>query len=382
MRNTIIDNLRGLSMLGVLSIHVISATIDSINSFTLFFVFDLLTRYSIPTFFFISGYGLFCHSQTGSYLYFLRQRLRSVGIPYLFWSFFYLLYRYAILPPGSISWLPKDILITLLLGVACYHLYFVVILMWFYTLNPLWCKLVNIINRNLVLGLGILFIFQIALYYYPLYYEFDYQYPLFNKFDIESWSKLAQLFYCYRESFFPLYYIFFFILGTITAQHWQIFITNLRKHAIAVLLAYASISVYFLNCVWLAYKVENFTLLELCYTFHQLSYQGFPHTVTTLLVLCLGLHYLEQQAVISKPSDIILKIISMFSTHSALIYFLHPLVIYFLTEPFYGHNFIFNTTPKIILLYFITLGISLLMSILLTKLFQKNKLLRLFLTGK
>ena len=59
-RNQIIDDLRGICMLGVIGIHVGSFVLEAPypNSF-LYMLLEILSRYSVPAFFFISGYGLF-----------------------------------------------------------------------------------------------------------------------------------------------------------------------------------------------------------------------------------------------------------------------------------------------------------------------------------
>ena len=93
-RNQIIDDLRGICMLGVIGIHVGSFVLEAPypNSF-LYMLLEILSRYSVPAFFFISGYGLFCQYRpetTIAYLPFLKKRLQSVGLPYVIWSLFYL----------------------------------------------------------------------------------------------------------------------------------------------------------------------------------------------------------------------------------------------------------------------------------------------------
>ena len=133
-RNQIIDDLRGICMLGVIGIHVGSFVLEAPypNSF-LYMLLEILSRYSVPAFFFISGYGLFCQYRpetTIAYLPFLKKRLQSVGLPYVIWSLFYLLYFSAVMP-GCINWQPANILFLLFYGLSCYHLYFMVILLWF-----------------------------------------------------------------------------------------------------------------------------------------------------------------------------------------------------------------------------------------------------------
>ena len=155
-RNQIIDDLRGICMLGVIGIHVGSFVLEAPypNSF-LYMLLEILSRYSVPAFFFISGYGLFCQYRpetTIAYLPFLKKRLQSVGLPYVIWSLFYLLYFSAVMP-GCINWQPANILFLLFYGLACYHLYFMVILLWFYFTFPLWHKLFSFFSKTAVLNL-------------------------------------------------------------------------------------------------------------------------------------------------------------------------------------------------------------------------------------
>ena len=88
MRNTIIDNLRGICMLGVIGIHIGSLALAP-NNFTLYLLLEILSRYSVPSFFFISGYGLACTDKgllSGSrlnYIDFMKKRLRGAALSQL-----------------------------------------------------------------------------------------------------------------------------------------------------------------------------------------------------------------------------------------------------------------------------------------------------------
>ena len=74
MRNQTIDNLRGLCLLGVIAIHVGSISLSS-NSFWFYTLLEVLSRYSVPAFFFVSGFGLFSKD---SYLLALAQHKAAV----------------------------------------------------------------------------------------------------------------------------------------------------------------------------------------------------------------------------------------------------------------------------------------------------------------
>ncbi len=193
MRNTIIDNLRGICMLGVIGIHIGSLALAP-NNFTLYLLLEILSRYSVPSFFFISGYGLSCTDKgllSGSrlnYIDFMKKRLRGAGLPYLSWSLFYMLYFWLILPPGFVSWNPLHVAYVLFFGLGCYHLYFMVILLWFYASYPLWRRLLRIIiHQNIPFMLVLLFIFQLAFNWWTTH-------PSLNT---AGWSVLAKNFFDY-----------------------------------------------------------------------------------------------------------------------------------------------------------------------------------------
>ncbi len=99
-------------MLGVVGIHVGSSALAT-NSFALIMVLEILSRYSVPAFFFVSGYGLFLADKayfqelikgnasaqdTFSYTVFIKKRLRGAALPYVFWSLAYTLYYYFTFP--------------------------------------------------------------------------------------------------------------------------------------------------------------------------------------------------------------------------------------------------------------------------------------------
>ena len=94
-------------MLGVLGIHTGSLVLMSVSpNQHLYMLFEILSRYSVPAFFFVSGYGLFCHYNPGTeinYRQFIKKRFQSSGIPYLSWSLFYMVY-FTTVVPGCIPW--------------------------------------------------------------------------------------------------------------------------------------------------------------------------------------------------------------------------------------------------------------------------------------
>ena len=378
MRNTIIDNLRGICMLGVIGIHIGSLALAP-NNFTLYLLLEILSRYSVPSFFFISGYGLACTDKgllSGSrlnYIDFMKKRLRGAGLPYLSWSLFYMLYFWLILPPGFVSWNPLHVAYVLFFGLGCYHLYFMVILLWFYASYPLWRRLLRIIiHQSIPFMLVLLFVFQLAFNWWTTH-------PGLNT---AGWSVLAKNFFDYRLNYLPLHYLLIFMSGTLAACYWEKFIALLRRYSAMVCVIFAASVAWDVQSCYEAVTIKGYTLIDLANTYHQLSPQGLCYTVGSLLFFCLALDWLERKAQsegsLAKP---FYKAISILSAYSMLIYFVHPLLLDWLSSA-YNHFGIIMTVKKVALSYVLLVLGSLALSILLTKVFANASTLKLLFTGK
>ena len=412
MRNTIIDNLRGICMLGVIGIHIGSLALAP-NNFTLYLLLEILSRYSVPSFFFISGYGLACTDKgllSGSrlnYIDFMKKRLRGAGLPYVSWSLFYMLYFWLILPPGFVSWNPLHVAYVLFFGLGCYHLYFMVILLWFYASYPLWRRLLRIIiHQNIPFMLVLLFIFQLAFNWWTTH-------PGLNT---AGWSVLAKNFFDYRLNYLPLHYLLIFMSGGLAACYWEKFIALLRRYSAMVCVIFAASVAWDVQSCYEAVTVKGYTLIDLANTYHQLSPQGLCYTVGSLLFFCLALDWLERRAQAKAHTEapnalqsipqaattpeaplggschrkvtergsltnLLYKAISILSAYSMLIYFVHPLLLDWLSSA-YNHFGIIMTVKKVALSYVLLVLGSLALSILLTKAFEKCSTAKLLFTGK
>lgn len=412
MRNTIIDNLRGICMLGVIGIHIGSLALAP-NNFTLYLLLEILSRYSVPSFFFISGYGLAFTDKgllSGSrlnYIDFMKKRLRGAGLPYLSWSLFYMLYFWLILPPGFVSWNPLHVAYVLFFGLGCYHLYFMVILLWFYASYPLWRQLLRIIiHQSIPFMLVLLFIFQLAFNWWTTH-------PGLNT---AGWSVLAKNFFDYRLNYLPLHYLLIFISGGLAACYWEKFIALLRRYSAIVCIIFAASVAWDVQSCYEAVTVKGYTLIDLANTYHQLSPQGLCYTVGSLLFFCLVLDWLERKAQAKAHTEapnalqsipqaashteaplggschrkvtergslanLLYKAISILSAYSMLIYFVHPLLLDWLSSA-YNHFGIIMTVKKVALSYVLLVLGSLALSILLTKAFEKCSTAKLLFTGK
>ena len=134
-------------------------------------VLEILSRFGVPAFFFPSAFGLFYHTSVGrpfSYKEFMHRRIQVVLFPYIAWSIFYLLYT-GLTAHNLGNLRPGPLAVNLLFGTSMYHLYFMVILLWFYVMMPLWRAMVKVILKRPVFWMVSLFVIQVGIDYVSSY---------------------------------------------------------------------------------------------------------------------------------------------------------------------------------------------------------------------
>jgi surface polysaccharide O-acyltransferase-like enzyme len=366
-RNVVIDNLRGLAMLGVIGIHAGSYVMESGTPWiSLYFLCEILSRYAVPAFFFISGYGLFLQHPLEEHLAygtFLRKRFQSVGIPYLFWSCFYLIVWHSIpLNPMGMDWGKLGEIF--FFADASYHLYFLVILLWFYITLPLWRWLVGLINRhNLWLGLAILTALQVKLY---LWSDKFWVYPAWFK---EHHFLLRLL--DDRINYCPLFYGLVFVVGALVALHTQKFKEMLQKHFASIFSLFA-VAVGILIQRFNMYASQGMKLDKIPEYLQQLTPEGLFYTLTSLTLFA---------AILLRLNNHKLSILKSLSKHSYIIYLVHP----FFLDGFYYHLPRLGIPYDALSMpvhYLMVLGASWLTSVAVMALARKFKTVGLLLMGK
>lgn len=400
MRNNVIDNIRGLCLLGVIGIHVGSIA-QPAGNFWLYTLLEVLSRYSVPTFFFVSGYGLFCSDKkllalargetapdSFNYLSFIPKRLKSSGFPYVSWSYFYQLYFWKMV--GYIPLSLSEQFFVMCFGLSCYHLYFMVILIVFYLTHPLWRALMAFMLRtSLIGGMSLLFILQLVLYYYSSH----------NHINPDGWLPFLKNLYVFRLNYIPLYYLFIYMLGGIMALYWTQTKALLQKYFLIIIGFYLTSILYIEGSAYYSYTYENYDLLSLAYTYHQLCPQGLVYTTASILFFCAVLQSWENKfdtTVSNNCTDfammpnkgpwqtvqrIIYISIQLLTKYSMLMYFIHPLFLDLMTNYFTNHGIVM-TVKKVVLAYWVLVIVSLLASMVLEYIFKKVKPLKLLFMGK
>ena len=205
------DYLRGLAIAAVVLIHVTAPT--ALAEETGGIIFNQITRFGVPVFVFLSGWGLTIaesYEKSASYLSFLKNRLAKLLPEYVVWNLIY--YLFANLVEGES--IPISVFIRgLFLGMNYPHLYFVPLIVLFYVAYPLLTRL----GDNLW-GVGLTF-------------------------SITMTSLIAQpnLAEGFTQNQNPLNWLFYFVFGIWIAQHHEALKNKLNKYCVLTLLAISTI---------------------------------------------------------------------------------------------------------------------------------------------
>lgn len=345
-----IEYIRGISMMGVIGIHIGSQYLANTSAnMHLIALFEIATRFSVPIFFFISAFGLFYNlrlNEPFNYRQFLTKRFKTVLVPYLVWSIFYLWHDGILYGVGFPS--PLSLLEILFFGNAKYQLYFLVILLWFYLLMPLWITIIKNATKTLLLAL---LAFQFA---------FDYWSSFSVPFNIFIYalpdSSFLKPFLMYRLNYWVLHYIFIFVLGGYLAVHINSFMLFMKKQRPVISLFFLISLLSLLGYYYKLIYADGYTLLEAINTAHQLSPAGICYTIAASIFFFTIFTY-------NNFSDQLKNYLHILGFHSYFAYLVHPLVITYLSMVLAGTNHLM-TAPISILFYIVTLLLSVLIAAL------------------
>lgn len=334
-------------MLGVIGIHVGSQyLLNPAANIHLVALFETVTRFAVPIFFFISAFGLFYNldlSKPFDYQAFLRRRCKAVLIPYLFWSLFYILHDAIYYNYGAP---PLFYLLKLLFfGLAKYHLYFLVILLWFYLLMPLWIAIVKRITSSKLLFLMVI---QMAFDYFS-----SYSVTLSSLTYTLPEDSLLRWLLEYRLNYLVLHYVFVFVLGGYLALHIESFLDFLRRRRMAIGLGFILSLIGLLCHYYSVVLIKHLPAEAAVNTAHQLSPIGIIYTVAAS-VFFFGLFTFNLN------NSLLLKLLGR---HSYFVYLFHPLVILYLHLLLDKLNLLL-TAPNAIVFYLSTAAISLMFAVI------------------
>lgn len=164
-----INLLRGVAILGVISIHVsgVFTDMDMVPLSILYMSIDSFSHFAVPLFIFVSGFVLYNkYSADFSLSDFYKKRFLSVIPQYLFFSIIalVLLYFTASFFDRSINLDIAQVSYRLLTGKSIHHLWFVILIIQLYILYPLIIRIYNVAKKKdmIVALLMIAFLIQVV----------------------------------------------------------------------------------------------------------------------------------------------------------------------------------------------------------------------------
>ena len=308
-----IEYIRGLAMLGVVGIHTGSELLSNPQAnMHLFAVLEIVSRFSVPIFFFVSAFSLFRQYPLDGPFdagRFYRRRFARVLLPYLVGSVLYMLH-YSWLTADWSIWLPILVYQFFGFGMASYQLYFLVILLWFYLLMPLWRPLTRKILERPGLWLSLLFAGQIAFNYYS-------SYKLRPNFGLFYLDLLIQ----YRMSWWLAHYLFLFLFGAVFAVRYEeIMVWLRRRRELVTLFFFGSLGLLLAHYYYLL-LARHYSLEQAVNIVHQLS----PGGVLYALAACLYL-MLRFDGALPAPLQAVLNSVGRYSYG---IFWIHTLFIHY-----------------------------------------------------
>lgn len=256
-----ISVLNVLFCLMVIFIHITSYTIAALDAASptvkVLHAFWRLCSCAVYGFIFLSGVKLFLKEYKDfSLKKFYVSRLKKIVLPYVVAVIFYYLFE---ISRGYYEFSFKELGFFLLSGKIECHLYFVVIIIQFYLLMPLWQKLVSLKNKPLLLTgaflLNVFFVYQIP----KLFGGFGYNDRVFTS------------------------YIFFWLLGCVCGKCYNRFLAVLKKSAAAFILFFiicfaADAYLSYICKFGIYYKITETVHLLYCFGailfFYCLAYSG------------------------------------------------------------------------------------------------------------
>ena len=344
-----IEYIRGVSMAGVVAIHIGSQyLLNPTPNIHLVALFEIASRFSVPIFFSISAFGLFYRmnlSEPFEYGKFLRRRFKAVLFPYLIWSTLYLLHDNYV--NGWQLFPDLDYAAEIyFFGLAKYHLYFLVILIWFYLLMPLWIFLVR---RMTPARLILLLAAQVAFDYWSSYCA----------------EPSENLFMKWRLNWLVLHYMFVFVFGGWLGVHSQKFFAWCAAHKKIVNATFLIALTTLLGYYYFLIGVKNFSPEAAVNTAHQLSPPGIFYTIAASIFL----FTLFQFGRLPAPLK---KFLSVLGKNSYFVYLAHPFAINYLSIGL-GKLGLVMTAPVALIFYVVTIAVTLSVKLLYRKFFQASR---------
>lgn len=329
-------------MLGVIGIHTGAFSLTNpLANIHLFALLEIASRFSVPIFFFVSAYGLFRQypaNEPFDQFRFLRRRFNRVIFPYVAWSLLYMAH-YTWFYGDSSIWVPTLVYKFFLFGMASYQLYFLVLLIWFYLMMPLWRPLVRAASARPAIVLLVLGLIQVIFDYYSSY--------IWRPNFASHWLNVA---FEYRMSWWVSHYILIFVLGGVFAERHKELKTFFTERRFVVTTFFFGAAAALLSYYYFLLLGRGYSLEQAVNTAHQLSPLGIIYTVAA----CGYLYMLFDHPLPKFTRDLL----GAFGRYSYPVFLVHPFFMHYLYQAIVWGGMVMDV-PVTVTFYVLTLGLSL-----------------------
>ena len=285
----------------VVFIHSTSEAVSMLDrstlAYALCFIPWRLSAFAVQGFLLISGVKMFLHSTRSdvSYGRYIVKKLRSVFLPYVLWVIVYYIY---FLWHGYFDFSFGELVSYILKGDLVGHFYFVIAIMQFYLLMPLWRKIVKNYPPSAALTASLV-ITLICGQYLPQI--------------IGIFAK--DYYFAFNDRAFTSY-LFFFLCGCYIGDNYDSFIKGLTSHKISVSAAFVLTGV--MNA-FLSLKVWKGEITA-----------PYLETVHIAFIIAAILFFFMISAVLFSGKERLPSLLSWIDRVSYAIYLSHPLFIFFI----------------------------------------------------
>ena len=247
---------------------------------------------------------------------------------------------------------------------SMYHLYFMVILLWFYVMMPLWRAMVKVILKRPVFWMVLLCIIQVGIDYVSSY--------MLGRWVTEHLSNNPVLKYLFdmRLNYWVIHYVWIFLLGAVCAERYETVCQYMWRYRYLLGISAVGSILLMLGSYYYVMDVWHYTVLEAIYTVHQMSPMGVLYTgLGTLFSLFLFQTLPMNATMESTWSEI--------GDKSYGIYLAHPFWLLIISGVMAKYNLLY-TVVNVLAMYVMALGLSYLTAVTLN---HVPKPLRKFILG-
>jgi len=273
----------------------------------------VLIRYAVPMFIFITGMVLFYNHSDKDFDYreFIKKRFTQIFIPYVVWTVIYYLPNMRM--ETSIGSILSDIGRLIISGTACYHLWFMVAIMQFYLLFPLFRWFILKFKNSAAATLSLCLLLYIALMWVNTY-----QAPWLYE---HVQSPLLKTLLAYGDRIF-ISWFFYFVLGGyagLYAHKLLIILKSLQRFNIYIFL------LSFTLVLWTVVKTGRIGPAGSYIMNFEFTQPLTPVMVVYLTSFLITIYYLS--LTYFSKNQVVTRILKTFGRYSYGCYFVHAMVL-------------------------------------------------------